>query len=142
MPAAVIGGAIAGIGAIGSAVIGSNAADKAASTQAAAADQATQLNRDIYNQNRADLAPWRQTGGSALAMLANGLGLNGPSGNDAATAAFRTSPGYDFAFSQGQRAVNGSAAAKGMYAWGRAPKRSRNSARARPIRNMVDGSTI
>lgn len=108
------GFAAAAAGAIGGAVISSNASDKASKTQAAAADQATGLQRDIYNQNRSDLAPWRDTGNNALKMLADSLGLNGQSGNDAATSAFQKSPGYDFAFSEGQKAVDSGAAAKGM----------------------------
>lgn len=125
MPPALIAAAVIATATVGSAVISSNAsksaaksqakaADKAASVQANAADQATGLQRDIYNTNRADLAPWREAGGNALRMLADSLGMNGPEGSARGTSAFRTSPGYDFAVSEGTRAVNSNFAAKRM----------------------------
>lgn len=117
--AAVIGAGATVYGASKSA----NAAKQAASTQAAAADKSVQLQYDIYNQNRNDQAPWRQTGSNALAMLADSLGLSGPEGNARAKGAFQTSPGYDFAFEQGKRGVEGSLAAKGMSRSGAAAKK-------------------
>lgn len=114
--------AIGGTAIIGGALIGSGAAKSASKTQAKAADQATNLQRDIYNTNRADLAPWRETGSSALKMLADSIGLNGPEGTARGTDAFRTSPGYDFAFEQGKRGVAGTLAAKSMSRSGAATK--------------------
>lgn len=108
------GWAAAAAATIGGAVISSNAAGSAARTQAQSADAATGLQRDIYNQNRADTAPWRDTGSNALKMLADSLGVNGPDAASAASGAFQKTPGYDFSFSEGQRAVDSSAAAKGM----------------------------
>lgn len=54
-------------------------ANKASKIQKQAADAATQLQRDIYNQNREDLAPYRQTGTAAQNRLAYLMGLS-PSG--------------------------------------------------------------
>jgi len=51
-------------------------------------------------------------------MSANALGLNGPGGNAAAEAAFRTGPGYQFRLEQGLDAINRNANAAGMGASG------------------------
>lgn len=120
--AVIAGGALAATGAVVGASMGSSAAKSAAGVQAKSADAATQLQADIYNQNRTDLAPWRAAGTGALQMLSDALGINGPSGNANATAAFQKSPGYDFAFSEGQKAVDTSAAARGMLRSGAAIK--------------------
>ena len=42
---------------IGSAIIGGISSNRAANTQANAANQANQTQWDIYNQNRTDMAP-------------------------------------------------------------------------------------
>lgn len=67
--AAVIGG-----GAIlGSALLGSRAADKAASQQAGAADRATAATLAMSDRSRADLAPFTRFGGSHIDQLAEML---------------------------------------------------------------------
>jgi hypothetical protein len=107
MPQAVIGPilggvASAGIGAIGSAISGNKAGAGAAQAQQA------------LQQQRADLAPWRTTGGQALGASADLLGLNGPDAAAAAMGNFQTSPGYQWSMDQGTRAVDAGAAARGM----------------------------
>lgn len=87
MPEAAIGAA----GSIVGGLMGADAADSAASTQAAAADRASQAQleaqrlaieeqRRQYDTSRADLEPWRATGGAALNRLAYLMGLNVPTG--------------------------------------------------------------
>jgi hypothetical protein len=85
MPTAVIGGAIAGVGAIGGALIGSSAqkkaTNKAVAAQTNASNQQLQLgresmglNRDIYNSNYATLSPFVGNGlvaSNALNALLN-----------------------------------------------------------------------
>lgn len=61
-------------------IMGSDAADSAASTQAAAADRATEEQRRQYDLNRQDMAPFRDTGVSALNRLAYLMGIGGTSG--------------------------------------------------------------
>ena len=51
---------------IGSGIMQSNAARSAANTQAAAADRAMAQERAMYEQGREDLAPYRETGYTAL----------------------------------------------------------------------------
>lgn len=69
--------AVAGAGVVG-AVASSSASKNAASTQANAAKDANSTQLAMYNQTRADQAPWRSAGENALAKLQFGLGL-GPS---------------------------------------------------------------
>jgi hypothetical protein len=78
MPAAVIGGAIAAVGAVGSAVVSSRGASAAANATTQAADQAAQVTRETYAQSAQALAPWQQQGLAANALLNNGLGINTP----------------------------------------------------------------
>jgi len=61
---------------IGAAAIGSSAAKSAASTQANAANQATALQQDIYNQTKANLQPFSDYGKSSLPALNRLLGLD------------------------------------------------------------------
>jgi hypothetical protein len=92
----------AGLGAYGASQ--ASGAQQAGLQQAAAtANNALALQGQIYNQNRADLAPWRQYGQAGLQRFADTLG---PS--------FQASPGYQFAMDQGVRALDRSAAGRGM----------------------------
>jgi hypothetical protein len=65
MPPAVIGGVIAGVGAIGASVIGSKsnskAIGKASDAQSAASAEATALQREIYNKNVGYQTPYLNT---------------------------------------------------------------------------------
>jgi hypothetical protein len=63
------------IGNIVGGLIQGNAAKSAAKTQAAAADKATQLQRDMYEQTRADQMPWHNSGIQALNRMNALLGL-------------------------------------------------------------------
>ena len=100
--------AAAGVAAAGSIVAGGMASDaqSKAATNAARADEAK------FQQIRGDLAPYREVGASALTKYADSLGLNGDAARQSFVDGFRADPGYQFAFDEGQRAVQGSAAAK------------------------------
>lgn len=123
MVAAIVGGAAA----LGSAAISSSASKKAANAQSEAADKANATQLEMYNQTRKDLMPYNTTGTNALYSLGNLFGLNNNSADTAsgtnpgaagtvnsALAAFQASPEYTFAFDQGQKALDRSAAAKGL----------------------------
>lgn len=88
---------------IGSALIGSQASNRATDAQTAGNAEALALQRQMYDQNRADLAPYREAGTSALSTLAG-----------EANRPFTETPGYQFRFDEGQRAVNSSMGAQGM----------------------------
>lgn len=73
------------VGPIVGGLMGSSAADTQASAAQSAAQQsadaskyATDLQRDIYQQTRADQAPWRAIGTGGLNMLADLMGINVP----------------------------------------------------------------
>lgn len=76
MPAAIIGGAIAAVGAVGSAVVSSKGASNAAKATQAASDKASDTQTQIYNQNALTLAPWQQSGLRANSAINAMLGLN------------------------------------------------------------------
>ena len=94
---------------IGSSLLGGSAANSAASTQAAAADRAAQLQNDQYNQTRADQAPWRAAGETALNQLIPLATNYTPFSYNSMTA----DPGYQFRLQQGQEALGHQNAARG-----------------------------
>lgn len=95
--AAIVGGSIA-----------SRGAGKAAETQAAAADRAAELQQQQFERQVELQAPWRQAGERALGKLEAASEYT-PFG----MAQFQADPGYGFRFSQGQKALERSAAARG-----------------------------
>lgn len=106
-----VGAIIGAVGAVGSALIGGGAAKSAAKTQADAANRAADMQWKQYEQTRTDLAPWRDAGAKTLSELTTRL----PELTSAPDAAnFRTDPGYQFRFDEGRRAIDSSAASKGM----------------------------
>jgi hypothetical protein len=86
------------------AIIGGDASRKATNTQADAAKSAEQMQREMYEQNREDYAPWREAGKNALAVLQERIAA-GPGD-------FTKSPGYDFRLAEGKKAIERSAAAR------------------------------
>lgn len=103
--------AVAGVGAVaglGGAYMQANAAKDAAQTQADAANRATDIQKQMYDQQRTDQQPWRQAGASALGQMQD------PSfQHNFSTSDFQADPGYQFRMQQGQQALERSAAAKG-----------------------------
>lgn len=104
--ALLLGGALAG-----GAAMSSSAASKAAKAQQNAANKASDISRQQYEQTRTDLAPYRDAGASALTRYADASGVNGADKRMASFADFRADPGYEFQMSEGLRGVQGSAAA-------------------------------
>ena len=122
---AVAIGAAAVVGA-GASIISGN---KAASAQKQASQQAINEQQSEYNQTRADYAPWRAAGATALGKLMSAYGMGGstptgvqgtPEGNAAngAYGGFFQSPGYQWQLDQGIRAIDHGAAATGMLGSG------------------------
>ena len=104
---------------------GEQAGMMAALLQGIAAQQANGELQNTANNATADFStnyfsPYSTTGQNANMMYANALGLNGPSGDTAATNAFQVSPGYNFALQQGTQAVDRSAAQGGAFGSGNA----------------------
>lgn len=103
----------------GAAVVGAGATmyagSKAAKAQKNAANQQIAEQRRQYDQDRADWAPWRAAGESALSRLTAEMS-GGP------TTAFVASPGYQFRMSEGQKAIDRNRAARGLLNSGAADK--------------------
>jgi len=96
-------------------------ASKASDAQQAAANQAAQTQMAMYNRTRQDLSPYRNAGSADLATLQGELPfLTSPIKMDEAT--LEQTPGYQFTRNQGLKAVQNSAAARGLGASGAALK--------------------
>ena len=74
--ASLIGGAISASAAGDAASAQAKAANQAAALQAASADKSLAFQREMYGQQRADIAPYRQAGLAAQNQLLTYLGLN------------------------------------------------------------------
>jgi len=98
------------------------AAAQSAAAQRYAADQSIAAQKEMYQQGRTDLAPYREGGVAAQNQLLSLLGIGGDQtapgygryARDFGMSDFTTDPGYQFRLEQGMKALNASAAAKGM----------------------------
>ena len=95
-----------------SSAIGSSAAKGAAKTQSAAADRAAELQNEQFQQTRQDYAPYREAGYNALAELQRTAG-NVPGAFKFGAGDYQADPGYAFRLSEGQKALDRQAAARG-----------------------------
>jgi hypothetical protein len=117
-----ITGTIAAVASVGSSLIGSRASGQAASAQQQAAAQASDVQRDIFERQVELQAPFREAGLAGQNRLLEYLGIGGTAGAPGygkyATAEFtpdkfQTDPGYAFRMSEGMKALERSAAARG-----------------------------
>lgn len=97
---------------IGSAILGAASSRSAAKTQAGAAQQAADVQRSQFEQTREDQAPYRQAGYNALAELQRTAG-NAPGAFRFGAGDYQADPGYAFRLSEGQKALDRQAAARG-----------------------------
>ena len=117
-------GMAAGIGALGqlgAGLFNASAASSAANTQAQATQEALALQQGQYDQTRADLKPYRQTGKAANSLLNSQLPQLS-SQFDPTEANLQSTPGYQFDLSQGLKSTQNSAAARGLGISGAALK--------------------
>lgn len=126
-----VGGAIGGT--LGGAIEGGDTSSNAANAQVSAANQASQdtltatresnaLAEKIYNQNRADQAPFRDVGVGSIYQLRDLTSPGGQLSRNFTMADFNADPGYQFRLQQGEQALNRGAAAAGRYDSGRSLK--------------------
>jgi hypothetical protein len=94
---------------LGSAVLGAYGANRAAKTQANAAQQGLEAQERMYEQTRADQEPWRQAGMTALNQLVPLATNYQKFGMDQ----FQQDPGYQFRLNEGLKALDRQAAARG-----------------------------
>lgn len=97
---------------LGAGLLGAAASKSAAKTQAGAAQQAADVQRSQFEQTRADQAPYREAGYNALANLQRTAG-NVPGAFKFGMDQFQQDPGYAFRLSEGQKALDRQAAARG-----------------------------
>jgi hypothetical protein len=120
---------------VASSVYGANAAGDAADAQAAASLEAARINaevqREFFNKNVELNAPFREAGLQGKNQLLTLLGLPGGdtsskdfggSMRDFSAKDFQADPGYAFRLSEGQKALDRSAAARGGLISGSALK--------------------
>jgi hypothetical protein len=107
-------------GAIGSSLIsgimGSNAAEDAANTQANASNNATAFQKYMYEQNVQRLQPWQNAGQNALNNLTGLVGSNGANGpltTPFSAQQYQQSPGYQWQLGQGTQAIMNNASSLG-----------------------------
>ena len=92
---------------IGSSVLGYKAAGDAADAQVEASRLANETQWKMYNQNRDDLAPWRDAGSNALTSLVGKV--------NAGPGDYTASPGYQFRLDEGNKNILAKASANGRY---------------------------
>ena len=95
---------------VGSSLLQANQANKAAQTQSEAADKSIGLQERQYAENIARQKPFYEAGVNALPELVKASRYT-PFGMDQ----FEADPGYGFRLSEGQKALERSAAARGGH---------------------------
>jgi hypothetical protein len=115
--AALIGGGLAAAGSIAGGALASKAAKSAAGTQAASADYAAELQKEQFEKQVELQKPFREAGLSAQNKLLDYMGLSPNAGGkyakDFSMQDFRQDPGYAFRMSEGIKALDRTAAARG-----------------------------
>lgn len=116
--------AVAGSGVLGAAgaVSQASAAKKAASAQERAAAESTRLQREMFDEQLRMQEPFRQAGLTSQNRLMELMGIGGNAGaadygrfsRDFGMNDFQADPGYAFRLAEGNKALERSAAARGM----------------------------
>ena len=110
------------LGAAGSVVGGvmeASAAEKAAETQSQAAQNALQLQREMFEYQKGLLEPYRTAGTKALERLSGAMGLGGPGSQQQM---LEMDPGYGFRLGEGLKALERMQASRGNFLSGGALK--------------------
>lgn len=89
------------------------ATQNAANTSAQASNYAADIQKQMYNQTRTDQTPWRNAGVNALGQLTAGTQQGGSLIRPFSMADYQQDPGYSFRLSEGIKALNNQAAARG-----------------------------
>lgn len=92
-------------------------ADRAADAQTDAANSANATLAQMYEQQRADNAPWREAGAKAIGQMGDADYMR-----DFTMGDFQADPGYAFRMAEGAKALERSAAARGGLLSGGAAK--------------------
>ena len=113
------GAVLSGVGSVVGGITQANAAEAAAEQQSQAAQNALQLQRDMFNYQKELLDPYRKRGEAALTRLSGALGLDGPA---QAQQTLEMDPGYGFRLGEGMKALERMQSARGNMLSGGAMK--------------------
>lgn len=123
MGAFAIPGIISGVGSLIGGILGSNAAQTAASDQSQAVNKGLATQQQVYNTDSTAVQPYQAAGSAALSQLGAGTAAGGQFNSTPTSAqVMAEDPGYQFNLDQGQQAVQRAAAAGGGAASGGALK--------------------
>ena len=102
------------------------AAKDAANISAATTREQTQLQRDMFNEQKANQAPYLAAGTNALAQLTQGTAPGGQFSRPFSMADFQQDPGYQFSLCEGLKAMGHRAGARGGLVSGQTMKEMEN----------------
>lgn len=111
----ILGGVIGGLGSLFGGGSQEDALEEQNRILEQASKRALRWQKEVYAQNREDLAPWREIGQDAIRTLATGLaaGKYDPGEFRWDSEDLANDPGYQFRLQEGNKAVNRQAAAQG-----------------------------
>jgi hypothetical protein len=95
-------------------LLGMNAANSAADTQAQSASDASRVAREMFDVSRQDQMPWMESGRNALGRLDAGFAPGGDYSRSFGMSDFQSDPGYNFRLSEGEKAIDRMARARGL----------------------------
>jgi hypothetical protein len=110
------------IGGIAGSLIGGSSSRSAANAQAGAADRASDMQYRMFQEQAEMQKPWREAGENALAQMMAGVQPGGRYMSDFGMDDFQQDPGYGFRLSEGLKALDRQAAARGGLISGAALK--------------------
>lgn len=109
----MVAAAVVGAATVAGSMYSSKQAGKAAKTQAASADRASEIQQENFEQTRKDLMPYSDAGKTSLNQLMGQMGSNGYFNQNFTGQDIYSDPSYQFRLQQGQDAIQSSAAAQG-----------------------------
>lgn len=109
----MVAAAVVGAATVAGSMYSSKQAGKAAKTQAASADRASQIQQENFEQTRKDLMPYKQAGDTSLSQLMGQMTPDGYFNQTYTGQDIYSDPSYQFRLQQGQDAIQSSAAAQG-----------------------------
>lgn len=109
----MVAAAVVGAATVAGSMYSSKQASKAAKTQAASADRASQIQQENFERTREDLMPYKQAGNTALGQLMGQMTPDGYFNQTYTGQDIYSDPSYQFRLQQGQDAIQSSAAAQG-----------------------------
>ena len=109
----MVAAAVVGAATVAGSMYSSKQAGKAAKTQAASADRASEIQQANFEQTRKDLMPYKQAGDTSLGQLMGQMTPDGYFNQTYTGQDIYSDPSYQFRLQQGQNAIQSSAAAQG-----------------------------